>query len=93
MNEQKKSLILGLWFLCAIACYLAGFIAGAIVLVAIGAIIELSFWIIGFHTSPRKRKLLPTEFRCFNCKATINEDEEKCPKCGWMWKTPENKDL
>jgi hypothetical protein len=26
MNEQNKSLILGLWFLCAIACYLVGFV-------------------------------------------------------------------
>jgi hypothetical protein len=93
MNEQKKSLILGLWFLCAIAFYLAGFVVGAIVLVAIGAVFELTFWIVGYRTSNRKTKLSSTEFRCFNCKATIKEDDEKCPKCGWIWNTLENNDL
>lgn len=93
MNEQKKSLILGLWFLCAIICYLAGFAAGAIVLVAIGAVLELTFWIVGYRTSERRTKLPPTEFRCFNCKATIKETDEKCPRCGWIWVAPENKNL
>ena len=85
MDEQKKSLILGIWLLCAIACYLVGFAAGAIVVVAIGAVFELTFWIVGFRTSIRETKLSPTEFRCFNCKATIKENDEKCPKCGWEW--------
>lgn len=92
MNEQNKSLVLGLWFLCAIACYLAGFAGGAIALVAIGAVLELTFWVIGLRTSQKQTKLMPTEFRCFNCKATINENDEECPKCGWVWKTLENND-
>ncbi|MFX1537219.1 MAG: hypothetical protein ACFFDI_23680 [Promethearchaeota archaeon] len=93
MNEENKSLILGLWFLCAIVCYLVGFVGGAIALVAIGAVLELTFWVVGFRTSQKQKKLMPTEFRCFNCKATINEGDEKCPVCGWVWKTFENNDL
>lgn len=93
MNEQNKSLILGLWFLCAIACYLVGFIASAITLVAIGAVVELTFWVVGYRTSNRRTKLMPTEFRCFNCKATISENDEKCPECGWIWQSSGNSDL
>jgi uncharacterized membrane protein len=93
MIKQNKSLILGLLLLCAIACYLFGFVVGAIALVAIGAVLELTFWVVGFRTSEKQTKLMPTEFRCFNCKATINEDDEKCPNCGWVWETNENNDL
>ena len=93
MNEQNKSLILGLLLLCAIAYYLVGFVGGAIALVAIGAVLELTFWVVGLRTSQKQTKLVPTEFRCFECKATVNEDDEKCPKCGWVWKAHENDDL
>ena len=93
MNLQNKSLILGLMLLSAIACYIFGFIGGAITLVAIGAVLELTFWVVGFRSYQKKSKLMPTEFRCFNCRATINEDDEKCPKCGWIWKTDENNNL
>ncbi|MDD3374810.1 MAG: hypothetical protein PHY73_03680 [Candidatus Omnitrophica bacterium] len=30
-------------------------------------------------------KLNQEEFRCFKCKALINQDDEKCPQCGWKW--------
>ena len=93
MNRQNKSLILGLMLLCAIVCYIFGFIGGAIALVAIGAALELTFWFIGFRAYQKQTKLMPMEFRCFNCRATIHEDDEKCPKCGWIWETPENNDL
>ncbi len=45
MRKQNQWLILLLLALCAIACYAVGFIAGVVVLVAIGAILELSFWV------------------------------------------------
>jgi hypothetical protein len=87
MNEQNKSLILGLWFLCAVACYLVGLAGGAIALVAIGAVLELTFWVVGLRAPKKQGKLLSTQFRCFNCKATIAEDDDKCPNCGWTWET------
>ena len=92
MNKQNKSLIMGLLLLFAIVCYIFGFIGGAIVLVAVGAVLELTFWVVALSTSQKQTRLMPMDFRCFNCKAIINEDDEKCPKCGWIWKTLENSD-
>jgi hypothetical protein len=85
MNRQNKSLMMGLLLLCAVACYAFGLTLGAFVIVAIGAVFELTVWGVGFRSYRNKTKLMPTEFRCFNCRATINEGDEKCPECGWMW--------
>jgi len=30
-------------------------------------------------------RLGATEFRCFKCKSLVQENDSKCPKCGWKW--------
>ena len=34
----------------------------------------------------RNQGLGSKEFRCFKCQAIIQENEDKCPHCGWSWK-------
>jgi hypothetical protein len=56
MRSPNRWLILGILALCAIACYAVGLIAGVVVLVAIGAILELSFWVGVFRNFIRAKK-------------------------------------
>lgn len=55
MHKLNKWLLLGLLALGAIACYAVGFVAGAIVLVAVGGLFELAFWFGLFRHVKRNR--------------------------------------
>jgi hypothetical protein len=56
MGKQNRWLLLGILALCAIACYAVGFISGVIVFIAIGAILELSFWFGVFRKFQKLKK-------------------------------------
>jgi hypothetical protein len=30
---------------------------------------------------------------CFQCRAAIPEDRDRCPKCGWSWQAPASGDM
>ncbi len=56
MNKQNRWVLLGILFLCAIACYAVGLIGGAIAFITIGAILELLFWFGVFRKFQKLKK-------------------------------------
>ncbi|MFC3094066.1 hypothetical protein [Alteromonas sediminis] len=54
MNKSTKIILLACTFLLAVLCYMKGSVIGSIAFIAIGALLELAFWIGVLKTNTKK---------------------------------------